>query len=210
MRERARGLPLRRADAEAALAARPQVVVRYWGGDLGLTRALEARGAKVVSLEDATNFAGVRRNIRAVAAALDQPAVGEGLIAHMDQELAASRGAWRGTRALYLTSGGATAGEGTLISAILAGAGLADAEARPGFRQLDAERLALSPPGAVVEGFFDAPSVRGLPRSALRSGAVRRALAGRTLVSVPGELLGCPAWFAADAVAMIAQRAPHP
>ena len=39
-----------------------------------------------------------------VAAALGEPARGEALIAHMNAQLAASAGAWRGKPAIYLTS----------------------------------------------------------------------------------------------------------
>jgi iron complex transport system substrate-binding protein len=209
LRDLARGLSLRRADAEAALAAGPEVVVRYWGGDLALERTLRRRGAVVVDLEEATDFEGVRRNVRAVADALGRRQAGEAILARMDQELAASRSAWRGRRALYLTSGGATAGEGTLIAAILSAAGLTDAATGPGFHAVDAERLVLDPPAAVVEGFFDAASLRDVPRSAVRASAVRRVLTGRILVQVPGELLACPAWFAADAAAIIARRSPY-
>ena len=92
----ARGLPRRRATSESALAARPQVVVRYWGGDERLLADLRRRGVRVVRIGDAASFAGVRANVREVAAALGQGPAGEALIAAMDRELAAGRGAWRG------------------------------------------------------------------------------------------------------------------
>src|SRR6185503_14955109 len=54
LRAEARGLPLRRTDLESILAARPQLVVREWGGDAGLVRGLERRGVRVVGIDDAT------------------------------------------------------------------------------------------------------------------------------------------------------------
>ena len=51
------------------LAARPQVVVREWGGDPALIRRLEARGVRVIGIDDAADFDGVRTNIRRVATA---------------------------------------------------------------------------------------------------------------------------------------------
>ena len=206
--DRAVGLPILRADAESALAARPGLVIRYWGGEPKLLSVLRRRGATVITLEDAADFDGVRRNVRRVAAALDARAAGEALIGRMDRQLAASAGAWRGQRALYLTSGGATTGPGSLIDAMLRAAGLRNLEPAPGYHALSLERLTLSPPEAVVAGFFDAGSQAQVHWGPGAHGALKRLLRGRTLVSLPGGLLGCPAWFAGDAVAMIAHAAP--
>jgi iron complex transport system substrate-binding protein len=101
LRARADGLPQRRASFEAVWAARPEVVVRYWGGEPRLMAALERRGIAVVSLEDATDIDGVRRNVQAVSAALGRPAQGRALLARMDADLQAAEGAWRGREALY-------------------------------------------------------------------------------------------------------------
>lgn len=204
----ARGLPLRRVDAETALAARPQVVVRYWGGDGALLSLMTRRGARIVTIEDAADFDGVRRNVRAVGEALGQPAAAAALIARMDRQLTEARGAWAGRPALYLTSGGATAGPGTLINAILAAAGLRNIETRPGFRAVSLEALVLHPPDAVVEGFFDQASQASVRWGPGRHGVLRRLTRGRALVSLPGSLIGCPAWFAADAAGMVARAAP--
>jgi len=200
-----RGLPLRRATTEAVLGARPQVVVRYWGGDERLAADLARRGVRVVSLNDAGTFDRVRANIAAVAAALGQGPAGGRLISRMDAELAASRGAWRGAGALYLTPAGYTAGAGTLIDAMLRAAGLINRADGAGFHGLRLEALVLRPPSALVLGFFDA-ALDAFQRWSLgRHRAMRRLISGRTLVSLPGAVLGCPAWFAADGVAAIAR-----
>lgn len=206
--ERAKGLPIRRADLESVLASHPQVVVRYWGGDPGLLTALKRRGIAVAEISDAVDFAGVRRSVRAIAKTLGQTTAGEALIARMDDQLARSRDAWRGRNALYLTSGGATAGRGTLIDAILSAAGLHNLADGQGFRALSLEQLTLHPPQAVIEGFFDDQSENRTRWSPGRHDAMTRLMARRTLVSLPGSMLGCPAWFVGDAVARIAAAAP--
>ena len=91
---------------------------------------------------------------------------------------------------------------------MLRAAGLRNLTQSPGFHQLSLERLALDPPAAVVEGFFDAPSQAQVHWGPGRHGALRRITAGRALVSLPGSLMGCPAWFAADAAVRIARAAP--
>ncbi len=201
----ARGLPLRRATSESVLAARPEVVVRYWGGDERLLADLSRRGVRVVRLDDATSFDGVRANVRRVAAALGGGPAGEALIARMDRQLAASAGAWRGAGALYLTSGGATAGGGTLIDAMMRAAGLTNLAGGRGFHSVRLEALILAPPTLVVLGFFEAGALAAQHWGLGRLQALRTVAARRAIVSLPGALLGCPAWFAADGAAAIAR-----
>lgn len=198
LRTEARGLPLRRATTEAVLAAHPDVVVRYWGGDRRLPEVLARRGVAVVKLEDAEDFAGVRANVRRVAAALGRREAGEAVIARMDGQLAASQGAWRGRGALYLTPGGYSAGKGTLIDAMLRAAGLTNLAPGEGFQPVSLERLVLTPPAALVQGFFDNVVDAFQRWSPGRQAVVRRLAKERTIVSLPGSILGCPAWFAAD------------
>jgi iron complex transport system substrate-binding protein len=90
------GLPKRRTTLEAVLGARPDVVVRQWGGDARLTAAIARRGVRTVSLGDATDFDGVRANVRQVAQALNRQAEGEAVLARMDADLARAAGAGGG------------------------------------------------------------------------------------------------------------------
>lgn len=208
LRSLARGLPKRRVDLETALSIRPEVVVRYWGGDPRLVDALERRGVRVVTIAEASAFSEVRANIRRVAAALGQAPAGERLVAGMDRRLANAAGAWRGTRALYLTPGGVTAGPGTLVDAVMRGAGLANAEARPGYRTVSLEQLALDPPQAAVLGFFDTFQLAGDSWGMGRHRVLQRVAQERAVASLPGSMLGCPDWGAAEAVEALAAAAP--
>jgi iron complex transport system substrate-binding protein len=210
LRDQARGLPERRATLESALAARPQLVVRAWTADMRLLPALQARGVSAVQLEDATDFAGVRRNIRAVAAALGRAPEGERLIRQMDAKLDRARGAWRGRRALYLTPDDYTAGPGTMTDAILSAAGLTNAAAAPGFQAVPLEALVQHPPQTVVLAFYDAQHMShwAVGRRPILQQLVRE----RTIATLSGDLLLCPAWFSADAALRIAaaSRPPRP
>ena len=207
LREMAKGLPLRRADVESVLAAGPQVVVREWGGDDDMVRRLQARGVRVVGIDDANDFDGVRANVRKVAAALGRGPEGEALIGRMEAELGAAKGAWRGRRALYLTPGGFTAGQGTLVGAMLRAAGLTDAASGAGFAPAPLEDLVLHPPGAVVLGFFDHGSTATQHWSLAQHPALKATMKGRVVASLPGAILGCPAWFAADGARDLAAAA---
>ncbi len=205
LRTRAAGLPQRRATLESVLAAKPQMVVRSWALDMHAIPALEARGVRVVQLDDATDFDGVRRNIRAVAAALGRIPEGERLIAEMDLKLARAKGAWGGRRALYLTPDDYTSGPGTMTDAILSAAGLTNAVSAPGFSAVPLEALVQHPPDAVVLAFFDPTHVSHWAVG--RRPLVQRLIRGRTIATLSGDLMLCPAWFSADAALRIADAA---
>lgn len=202
MREAAAGHRRIRPTLEAAIGFQPDVVFRYWGGDARLLSRLQADGVRVVTIADATDFDEVRENIRTAARALDAGSRGEALIGRMDARLheAAPRPGAAKRSALYLTAGGFTAGRGTLVDAILGAAGLTNLAA-PGFAPVSIERIALFPPARFVLGFFD--QVRGDWRGPGRHPVVRAAAKGRVAASLPAASLTCPAWFAADAAAML-------
>jgi len=210
LRAAAVGLPGRRATLEAILGERATVVVTYWAGDLRLPAALERRGVALVQIDEATNFAGVRADIRKVAAALGRRAAGEALIGRMDAELAQSRGAWGDARALYLTPGGVTAGQGTLIGAMMAAAGLVSASSASGYAPVPLEALVLNPPAALVLGFFRDWAGGRQHWSIAGAGYLRDLARRRAIASLPGSMLGCPAWFAADGALALAKARPAP
>lgn len=202
MREAAVGRRRVRPTLEAAIAFQPDVVVRYWGGEPRLLARLEATGVRMVTIENTTDFNGVRANIYTVAESLGVSGRGEVLRARMNQTLreAAPRADAPKRSALYLTAGGFTAGKGTLVDAILKAAGFSNAAAGPFFAPISVERIALFPPARFVLGFFD--QARGDWRGPGRHPVVQRAARGHA-VRLPAAALTCPAWFAADAAAML-------
>lgn len=206
LKDRAIGVPVRRPSVEGVLAARPAVVVRQWGGGPRLDVAVARGGVTTMRVEEAHSFDGIARNVRAIAAALGHPDRGEQLLREMEAKLARARGAWRGAGGLYLTDGAFTAGRGTLIDIILRAAGLRNLAPRPGYQPAPLERLMLDRPGVVVFGRFDAP---GHGRwSPVNGPALSRAFKESRTVELPGALLGCPAWFAAEAAERLAAAAP--
>ncbi len=202
------GLPQRRATLEAILAARATIAVRYWTPDARLPAALERRGVRVVQIDEASDFGGVRANVRKVAAALGRPDAGAALVARLDAQLAQSRGAWGGARALYLTPGGFTAGPGTLVGAMMGAAGLASATTAPGYAPVSLESLVLHPPAALVLGFFRDLAGGRQHWTIAGNGYLQDLMRRRTIASLPGSALGCPAWFVADGAVALARARP--
>jgi iron complex transport system substrate-binding protein len=211
LKAEAAGLPERRATAESALGAAPDVVVRYCGGDDRLLRDLEGRGVRVLTIDDATDFPGVAADIRRVALGLGATNAGERLIARMDRELAASAGAGKGRGVYYMTSGGDTQGPGTLVDAMIRAAGFTNLATRAGYGVVSPERLVMDPPSLIVLGFFDRHMAATERWGFGRQAAVKHIIAGHAAVSLPAAILGCPAWFAADgAVDLAAWARAHP
>lgn len=207
MRDRAGGLPLRRSTFESLVAARPDVVVRLWGGDARLSKTLEKKNIITVALDDAANFDGLRANVRKVAVALDRQPQGEALIARMDTQLARSAGAGQGRAALYLTPGGFTAGSGTLVDAMFKASGYSNAAKDPYFAPVSLERMVMQPPAAVVLGLFDMVRAGADRWGPGRHAALQKVVKARTVASLPGSFVACAGWFAADGVEALARAA---
>lgn len=194
-----------RPTLEAAIAFQPDVVVRYWGGEPRLLAALERRGVRVLTIDDATTIEGVKSNLIKVAEGLGERSRGDALVGSMDERLDEARPAAGQIRssALYLTPGGFTAGKGTLVDAILTAAGFANLATSPGYAPVSVERMALSPPKRFILGFFDL--FRSDWRGPGRHPVVRGAAKGRVAARLPASALTCPAWFAADAAVMASE-----
>jgi iron complex transport system substrate-binding protein len=201
----AAGLPQGRATLESILGERATIAVTNWAGDLRLPAALARRGVKVVQIGEADDYPAVERNVRQVAADLGQRGGGERLIARMEAQLAQSRGAWGGTRALYLTPGGFTAGPGTLVGAMMAAAGLVSAAPAAGYSAVSLEELVLHPPAALVLGFFSDLAGGRSRWTIAGNGYLQRLNRERAVASLPGSMLGCPAWFVADGTLALAK-----
>lgn len=208
LRAAAEGVPEQRATLEAILGTRATIAVTNWAGDVRLPGALKARGVTVVQVNEADDFAGVSADIRKVAAALDRRAVGEAVIGQMQAKLDRSRGAWGGARALYLTTGGFTAGSQTLVGAMMAAAGLVSASSSGGYAPVSLEALVLHPPAALVLGFFNDLAGGRQHWTIAANGYLQGLARQRTVASLPGSMLGCPAWFAADGSLALAKARP--
>lgn len=203
LRNAAKGHRMVRPSLETAVAERPDVVVRYWGGDARLLRRLERDGITVVTIEDSRDFDGIRENIRQVSQALNADGRGAEMIRTMDAKLSSSAGSGQGRKAAYLTASGFSAGPDTLIDSILRAAGFRNAMSPPGYQPFGLERALLQPPFAIVRGFFE--QVFADWRGTGRHPALNSLHKEDVVADLPASTLTCPAWFAADAVVTLAE-----
>ncbi|MFN3961058.1 MAG: ABC transporter substrate-binding protein [Parvularculaceae bacterium] len=207
-RAEAAGLPQARADAESALAAKAEVVLRFWGGD---ARRLERLGLRVVTLDYATSFDGVKANVRTAARAIGRLAEGEKLVDDIDRRLKdlEARGP-SGVTALYVTPGGVTAGKETMIDAIFKAAGVGNEAAEKGYFHwppLSAEAVVADPPDFIVAGFFSSNAERINHWSGARHPALKRVVETTPGVAPPTDVLACPGPQSVDAAEMIRDAA---
>jgi len=184
-------LPQVRADAEAVLQQRPDLVLAgQYGAQLALA-AIAARGVPVLRIGLPGSFGAIRTQIRQVASALGVPGRGEALIAAMDRHLTVRRAA--GT-AILLEPRGWTSGPGTLGNAVLHAAGYRNV----GGGRIGLEALLAHPPDVLVTA--EAPIWPSLATAMLDSPA----LAHLTRRRYQAPLLACAGPFTAQAVAEIA------
>jgi iron complex transport system substrate-binding protein len=199
LRRRAAGIAKVRAAAEDVIALRPDIVVRSWGGDaraLGFYRRLGIRTVQIVPAGDVPGAAGL---LRAVAGELGQEARAEEIIAAMP---AARPGS--GEQALYVTPGGVSAGRGTVIDALMAHAGLENANPAAGWTGLPLEQLALRPPERVLAAFFGFEGDLTDQWSVSRHPVMARLMASAEVIDLEEARVSCADWFLADEAAAVA------
>ena len=156
-----------RPRAETLLALEPTFVVRQWGGDATTLPLLERHGIGTFQLGYVTDFAGIANNLTNLATATGQTDRARGIIIRIDEASTTLGRRVAGgprLRALYVTPGGVTAGQGTLMDAIMAAAGvtnIASEAGLTGWPPLPAEALVMDTPDLIITGYFDDPLARG-------------------------------------------------
>ncbi len=190
--EQATELPVVRADAEAVLRLRPDLVLAGRYGAQATVAALETRGVTVLRLDLPSSFDGIRSQVVQVAAALGVPDRGTLLIEAMDRDLMDPPPP--GHRAILWGARGFTSGPGSLGDAVLRAAGLRNAAAGG---QVGLEALLARPPDILVTA--SAPRFPSLATDLLR----HPALAGLPRRAVPPALLICGGPFTSRAVRLL-------
>jgi iron complex transport system substrate-binding protein len=212
-RARAAGLARTRGTLEEVLALAPDLVVRNWGGPWDAQTVYARFGVPVLQVGDPADFAAARADLLNAAQKLGQPARGAALAADLDARLArlAALPAPRAPDVLYLSAGGAVAGEGVMIDSVIRAAGGRNFTRGAGWTVLPLERLARLPPVLIATGFFGTGRERMNAWSPSRHPVLRRALAQSRAVELPAAAISCQAWHAIDAAETLGaalRRAP--
>jgi iron complex transport system substrate-binding protein len=189
-----------RPSVEDAMALGPDLAVRAYGGGPNTEAFLKRLGVPVLQLGFADTIEDVRANIAQVAKALGQPERGAALIAEMDARLAIPPDPQTPQTALYLTPGGVTSGQGSLIDAIIRAAGLANFQNEPGWREIPLERLASAQPDLIAAAFFTQTHRHQDIWSAARHPLITNAMTDRPVAQLDSAWISCGGWFLVEAV----------
>lgn len=170
--------------AEEVLTQKPDLVI---AGDFttpALRGMLKRLGYPLIEVDHASSIDDIRRITRQVAAAVDERARGEALIARMDAQLAdLARDPGPPIRVVAWDRSGFAAGEGTLYDTILRAAGARNLVREPmtlSYRKPDVEVLLKADPTMLVQGAA-ASEGPGLGDDVLRHRVVRRIWGHRIL-----------------------------
>ena len=210
----ARDVPAIRGRVEEILPLDPDLIFAGRFTSQGAVAFLKRMGRRVAVLDPPEDFAGVRAQVRRVAALLGEAARGEALLADMDRRLeragrARAVPADRPTAAFYLP-GGYAAGGGTAVDSVLAAAGLRNAAAElgvTGTAVLPMERLVASAPDVLILGAFGDVGA-SIAEETLRHPALAKSMKGRKPLRIPARLWVCPGPMLAEAVELLAEARP--
>ncbi|MFO1018349.1 MAG: ABC transporter substrate-binding protein [Hyphomonadaceae bacterium] len=208
-RARAAGIRQTRGTLEEVLALRPDLVIRNWGGPWDAAEVYARFGVPVLQVGDTPNFAAARADLIDAAQTLGHPERGALLVRDLDTRLARLSAHASGAPVMYLSGGGAVAGQGTMMDAMITAAGGRNVRTEASWQVLPLERLIETPPALIALGFFDSGRDRVNAWSPSRHPALRRALANARTVSLPPATISCEAWYAIDAAEIIAAALGH-
>ena len=160
----------------------------------------------MLQVGDVTDFAAARADLLEAARAFGHGERGEVLARDLDARLARLTSRARAERpdVMYLSAGGAVAGRGVLMDAVINAAGGRNVRTDVSWTVLPLERMIDTPPALIALGFFEHGREQMNAWSRTRHPALRRALAGARTVTLPAAAISCDAWYAIDAAEMIA------
>lgn len=210
-RDRAYGIRQVRGALEDVLALHPDLVVRNWGGPWDADEVYARFGIPVLQVGDTPDFVTARADVLDAAQTIGHLERGAAIARDLDARLARlpSAGAMR-PPVLYLSAGGAVAGPGAMMDAVITAAGGRNIRTEAGWTVLPLERLVETPPALVALGFFGAGREQVNAWSPSHHPAVRRALNRARTVRLAPATISCEAWYAIDAAEQIAAALSAP
>lgn len=216
-RELSPGIDQVRPEAEAILNMAPTLVIRQWGGGFQTPVLLNKLGVETAQISFGTDLAQAEANLLAMGKALGASKKAEALLADMQMRLKRIDRAVAQRRvklrALYLTPGGVSAGQGTFVDDLMTRAGVINIAAEKGAKgwpDVKLEDLVLNPPDMIITGFFDLGAEQPSHWSIARHSHLRQIFRDVPTLHLPGRLLACSAWFGVEAVEQIHEASQSP
>ena len=209
-RERARGIRQTRGTLEEVLALRPDLVIRNWGGPWDAEQVYRRFNVQVLQVGGTPSFREARANLIAAAQTLGHPERGEALARDLDTRLVHLASSGDNAPVMYLSGGGAIAGRGTMMDAVITAAGGRNVRSEESWAVPPLEELVQTPPALIALGFFGSSRDRVNAWSPSQHPALQRALSRTRTVALPPATIACEAWYAVDAAEIIARALSAP
>lgn len=203
-RDRARGIRQTRGTLEEVLALRPDLVIRNWGGPWDAEQVYARFGVPVLQVGDTPDFATAREDLLDASRTLGHPDRGVVIARDLDTRLARLSAQHSDAPVMYLSAGGAVAGRGTMMDAVITAAGGRNVRTEASWTVMPLERLVETPPALVALGFFNSGREQVNAWSPSHHPAFRRAIANARTVRLEPATISCEAWYAIDAAEAIA------
>lgn len=207
--ERAGGLHKNRKSAEELLGAGADVVLMDPRGEPKLFEMLEHVGIRVIRMPLSDSFADIEATVMEVSAAIGQPARGREMVDDMRGRVAAleaSRPSGPRPRFAYFRPDGGSAGSGTFVNTAMDAAGFDNLQAsrgQSGWGTLPVEILVQDPPDGLIVSFFDT-SKASLKRAFITQPYLKRLMAEKPVIGVPGKLWPCASPMVVEAAELLA------
>lgn len=203
----ARTLSVNHGSAEEVLTLRPDLVIagRF---TTGTTRAMLRKvGVPLLEVDSASDWEGIRRITREVAAAVGESARGEELLRQMDADLGqlARRRPAAPLRAIgWSGAGNDVPGRDTMFNTILETAGAINLGARAGAGSFDLEQVLRARPQVLLRGsaYGDKPALR----NEIARHRVLVSLPAVATIEYPEAVYGCAVPRAARLAAELADK----
>lgn len=203
-RDRAAGIRQTRGTLEEVLALRPDLIVRNWGGPWDAEQVYARFNVPVLQVGDTSDFTAAREDLLDASRTLGHPERGAAIARNLDTRLAQLSTQHSNAPVMYLSAGGAVAGRGTMMDAVITAAGGRNVRTEASWTVMPLERLVETPPALIALGFFGSGREQVNAWSPSHHPAFRRALANARTVHLPPATISCEAWYAVDAAEAIA------
>ncbi len=197
--QRAAGVPQRPLSLETLLMLKPDAVIRTWGGDLKLLSGLEARGIKIIQINEVSDFSQAGDEVVRVGEMLGVPQAGRSQRQAMQKALKGAEATGKGRRVLYYTPSAWSAGPETWVGEIFKTLGFTMASEQASYHYLSPEVFIRQSADVYALGFYaDAYAMRRVPgRHPLVRKKLETAKAAGKQITVPSAVLACSAWYGA-------------
>ena len=202
-REQAESLPQHSGQVESLVSINPEVILSTGMEGTPQKNMLARFGHAVTSIPRTLNPTDMLQYLDDVAQKIDQVDRANALRAQIEERLKTLDALPRlDENALYLSPGGTTGGDDTLVGRVLSVAGFQNTVSKQGvtsWMQMNVEQVVHFPPDVVVGSYFDAKVGYSDGWRFARHPAVARLMTDRPFVEIPSGLMICSNWLMVEA-----------